>query len=501
MIDTRLPALLLAIALPLAHAVLLTPGEAEEAGERACTARRDGMLECVDLPPPAPPPRNDPSIQPLPPIEYPGEQFPPPVTEAPIRPALDPIPDRLAQDRLTIGWDINFGTTAQYWEIWDNGTLRMRSRDFTSRTVAGGSVEDATPVGSSRVVSVQSGVYTLEALDEGRHELLIRLCNTDRAGKPACTDLEAQTWVEEAQMDDGAADPELPTGRPSVPELAWLPQVSTGEPIELAWNVWWGTPGRYWQVLNDGRVQYESTTFTESGAYSQAGRITLAGLPRGVHPLSVRLCNQLQCAQSAVVDVEVLLPPEGEPRPRVTVAPATPDSVLLSWSLPQAQLAGRPQRWQLFDALADEALAEPLGNLRSDVRTCQQTDPATPGVATASYCGETRVPLHAGLAALRVRVCHNDEDCLTSEVVSLRPEATPAPRQPQRTAPAALPAQAASEVPEAQGAIPAPRSAPAPVAPGSTRPPQPRGRFVLPDEVLDSLLDERELSAPQGGKR
>ncbi|GAA5785794.1 chitinase N-terminal domain-containing protein [Chitiniphilus shinanonensis] len=499
----RTLAVLAMFSLPPAYAVLLTPSEAQQQGDRACTPLDNGMLDCVDIAPPAPGPSNDPSIEALPPIEYPGEQFPPPTTEAPIKPSLDPIPEKLPGNRLIIGWDIGFGTTAQYWEVWDNGELRMRSRNFTSRRLADGSVEGAERVNEQQIVSVQSGVYTLDNLAEGRHDIEIRLCNVDRDGKPQCTPLTASTWVG-PQGGSTDEDDDLPTGQPSAPQLDWLPQVNTGEPVELAWNVWWGKPGRYWQVLDGDRVLYESTSFREVTPNSQSAGMTLAGLPKGVHELSVKLCNQLQCARSDKVRLEVLLPPAGDVKPLVTVSRGTPDSVLLAWSLPQAQADGRPDGWRLLDAASDDPLAEPLGNLRSDVRVCQKTDPAAPGVSVASYCGDLRLPQQvattygSSTSNVRVSVCRKDE-CVASDTVSLLPgqahiEPVPAPAAPRTTGNTRPTTVAAPVVEPDDTPAPAPTPTPTPA-------PAPRGRFVLPDEVLDSLLDERELSTPTPSRR
>ncbi|TJZ76187.1 chitinase N-terminal domain-containing protein [Chitiniphilus eburneus] len=492
----RTIAALIAVSLPLAHAVLLTPSEAQQQGDRACTPLDNGMLDCVDIAPPAPGPANDPSIEPLPPIEYPGEQFPPPTTEAPIKPALDPIPEKLTGNRLIIGWDIGFGTTAQYWEVWDNGELRMRSRNFTTRRLAGSSVEGAEQMTETQVISVQSGVYTLTNLPEGRHDIEIRLCNTDRNGDPACTPLKASTWV--GAQHAGADDDEQLTGQPSAPQLDWLPQVSTGEPVELAWNVWWGKPGRYWQVLDGDQVLYESTAFKEVTPNSQSAGMTLAGLPKGVHNLSVKLCNQLECARSEPARLEVLLPPEGTVKPLITLNRGTPDSVLLAWALPQAQAEGRPDSWRLLDAVTDDPLPEPLGNLRSDVRVCQRTDAANPGVTTASYCGDLRLPmqvatLNGSTSSVRVAVCRKEE-CVESDVVSLLPDQPaiePVPASASSVSRGAPRTASSTTAPAAEIDTPTPTPVP----------PAPRGRFVLPDEVLDSLLDERELSAPKPSRR
>lgn len=454
-----------------AFGVLMTPSEAEKTGDMACTPLPSGMLDCVPIAAPKPGPSNDPAIQPLPAIQYPGEQFPPPTAEAPILPALDPVPPQLKSNRLIIGWDIGFGTPAQWWEIWDNGNRIVRTSQFTQRRMDQGGAEGAERVGEVQLVAIQSGVYTLTDLAEGRHELEIRLCNAGLNGKPLCTPIKASTWVGQGTSGDE------PSGPPSAPELEWLPQITTGEAIELAWNVWWGTPGSYWQVYDGDRRLFESTSFTDSTPNSQSGRMILASLPQGLHGLTVKLCSKLECTPSQPARVEVLLPPQGEVVPIVTVKSSTPDTVLLQWSVPQAALSAMPERWSLRDP-ADAV----IGETRSDVRSCQKNDPKLAGVSVASYCGETRLALVEQTEPVRVEVCVKDL-CSKSDAVDLLTAIQPAMAKP--TAVPATPSSTATDTP------------PSTNAPQETT----RGRFVVPDAALDQLLDEATLTSGTRNRR
>ncbi|GGP24278.1 chitinase N-terminal domain-containing protein [Silvimonas amylolytica] len=401
--------------LAIAHATLMTQQEAASSGNRACKPAGGGMVDCIDVETPPAAPANDPSIQPLPAMQYPGESIPAPSVEPPIKPALDDVPAALPGNQLTLGWDINFGTTAQYWEIWDNGELRVRTQSFTQRTLL------TSKDSAAKAVSVQSGVYTLADLAPGRHEIQIRLCNTGTKNEPVCTLLNANTWVGGAKGD----------GKPSAPEIEWLPAVTTGEPVKITWHLWWGTPGHYWQVVDDKKVLFESTAFGEDESNSQMGETTLTGLAPGKHNLSVRLCTKLACTPSEVYALEVVGTQLSGIVPQLALGGSTADSYILAWSLPVAAAPNAPLRWQLFDA--DSKIA--FGDIQKHTVQCQQgvEESAQTVSATRSYCGRVRilraeVPVH-----MAVQVCFDDDDCRVSQPLAIADAAT----APQPTAPAA----------------------------------------------------------------
>ncbi|WP_028454626.1 chitinase N-terminal domain-containing protein [Chitinilyticum litopenaei] len=432
LLPTVLP-LLLQFALSLsAQAALLTPAEADQLGDRVCKPASNGLLDCMLLDAPVAP-GNDASIVPLPQYEFSGEQFPPPFTDQPNRPTLDPLPPRLPGRSVTIAWDIGYGTAAQYWEIWDNGQLRVRSRQFSQRSLLKNQAEGSEPLAGIDTISVQSGSHTLDGLAEGRHEFDVRLCNTDRNSKPVCTVVTASTWVgEDADGASGAASADGEAsfeGLPSPPEIAWFPQINTGEPFELAWNIWWGKPGSYWQVLLDGKLMHESRSFRESTPHSQSAAMAISGLLPGVHKLTVRLCNQLLCTESQPANLEVLLPPEQGVRPQVSLERGTPDSMILSWSIPQARVKAMPERWRLLDGEGGREIVEPaaLGRWQTGIRNCQVNERQAPAISTVSYCSETRLPVGGLPESLVVEVCRGEE-CLQSTPRAL---ASRAPDKPE----------------------------------------------------------------------
>lgn len=395
---------------PLCAAVLLTPQEASEPGNRICKPVRGGMLlDCIEQPTPTPEPANDPSIQPLPAIKYSGEQYPPPSVEPPIKPALDAIPEKLDSDSLRVGWDINFGTTAQYWEVLDNDVIAVRSQEFTQRTLLVSSKQDV----STRALSVQSGEYTLQRLTPGRHIIEIRLCNTNLDGSPLCTSVSGSTWV---------GGPQEALGTPSTPEIEWLPNVSTGDPVELTWHMWWGVPGHYWQVMDQGRVVYESTTFSENTEHTQTASTTLNNLAAGVHALTVRLCTKLDCADSDVFPLEVMVAGvDPAAVPKLALQGKVADSWVVAWSVPVIAASKQPVRWHWVDADSGQQ----IGPEETKTRLCDAaadeagTKAGAPS-QTRSYCGQTRLLAQSAPVKLSVEVCWATErNCRRSNALSL----------------------------------------------------------------------------------
>ncbi|WP_432720721.1 hypothetical protein R0381_002990 [Jeongeupia wiesaeckerbachi] len=395
-------------AVPAMGGTVLTPDEAYALGDAACTPLKSGLLDCQKIAAPPPPPAQDPTIRPLETMFAPAAQaFPPPQAEAPILPSFDPIPAQLPGDTVTIGWDIGFGTPASWWEVLDNDDLRLKSRNFVQRPLGvaplGENIttsEGMIVQGGMQSVAVQSGVYRLGPLTPGRHLIEVRLCNPDVDGKPLCNGKTFETWV-------GAQGEQA--GVPDKPQLDWVPPITTGEPITVGWNVWWGQPGNYWQLLDGQQLLLESHEFTETAERSQSAQTVLKGLSAGKHTLQVRLCNALQCATSDPAPVEVLLAPEAPIKPVLALLPLDKNQWLLRWSLPRSTQVVKPTDWQLLDADAQTVLLH-----ERTLRNCQVSGDTQQTVT--SYCGETRIAQTALPKQLLVRVC-TGQRCVDSDTV------------------------------------------------------------------------------------
>ncbi len=92
---------------------------------------------------------------------------------------------------------------------------------------------------------------------------------------------------------------------PAKPTLAWqetnltLQNGSVNIPIQ--WNMWWGTNGNQWQLLQNGTVVH-TATLTPNGQNAQSGNKTVAITTAGSYEYVVALCNvqgaERSCSQS-----------------------------------------------------------------------------------------------------------------------------------------------------------------------------------------------------------
>ncbi|MEJ8855451.1 chitinase N-terminal domain-containing protein [Variovorax robiniae] len=389
--------------------IRVTRDEAEQAADVACQPDESGLLACTPVPLPPPPVANDPSIQPLPGIPLSPESFSNTTINRPNTPGFDPIPATSDTGSVDIGWDLNYGIPVQYWEIWDNGQLRYRGRQFTQRAIASNSGLEG-PSFSVRTLAMQSGVYTLK-LVPGRHELMINLCSTGTGNEPLCARYDAVTWV-------GGED----KSSPGKPQIESMPSVNTGGPLEVRWNLWWGQPGQYWQLLDNDAVVVESRRFAPSDRAVQSGVIRIESPSAQAHDLRINLCSANQCVASDSTRVTVLLP---VPRPPTILlqSSVTPQGEwLVSWRLPYAYDTGPPDSWQLRNPASDTVLVA-----KQTVSQCPAVSSQDEETAVAGYCGDALLPTANAPTSAMVRVCAGTQ-CFDSPSLALVRRATNRPR-------------------------------------------------------------------------
>ncbi|WP_410498366.1 chitinase N-terminal domain-containing protein [Chitinibacter sp. S2-10] len=353
--------------------LLLSASEAASREQLACQPTEIlGVLECEQLPAPAAPVGNAPEIKAPEYVANSGDDIGAQATEAPMLPVLDPLPSRMQVGPLTVAWDIWFGTSALWWEVWDNEQLRYRGSDFSRRIkdAAVGVVSTSTQSDGAEIEnvgvenqqqSVQSGVFQIAKIKPGEHQFAIRLCN-GTLESPVCTEARASLWVD-AGNDNAENGDTVGTQTPGAPALAWIPQVTTDGKVTVAWNLWWGQTGTHWEVLNHGKVIHRSDKFSEATETSQAGQVEVP-LPNGEHQISVRLCSALKCSSSDTLKIDAMLGPDLSPaKPQLAVytpedvdlgGDILPSQILLSWKTTEPGIV--PDRWLLIDSTSREVL-------------------------------------------------------------------------------------------------------------------------------------------------
>ncbi|MEJ8820560.1 chitinase N-terminal domain-containing protein [Variovorax humicola] len=318
-------------------------------------------------------------------------------------PSFDAIPPTLPGDSLEIGWDLNYGLPVTDWEVWDNGQLRYRGRQFTVRPIAPPPSALEGPAFSAAVMSMQSGQYQLRALSPGRHELDINLCIVSDRSERLCVKHEAVTWV------GGQQD----VATPGKPQVDWLPSVITGEPLELRWNLWWGGLGQYWRLLDNDRAIFESRKFAASDRAIQAGSVRIDSPSLNAHSLRVELCNAISCSQSAPTVVNVVAAAAQAPAVTLHASMTAQSEWLIRWRLPHVAGTSPPDRWRLRNPASGQALLEKQG-----VSQCPAVSSDDQAEVFSGYCGSALLPLSNAPLSATVQVCAGAQ-CLESAALVL----------------------------------------------------------------------------------
>ncbi|QLI83078.1 hypothetical protein HZU75_16985 [Chitinibacter fontanus] len=385
--------------------ILISASDAARREQLACQPTTIlGVLECEQVALPAPAPGNAPEIKPAEYVPNAGPEIPAQQVELPMLPVIDAIPARVKAGKLVLAWDIWFGTAGQWWEVWDQEQLRYRGRDFTRRIKAASPDTPAELLVDGGLQAVQSGVFTMNKLPAGEHQFVIKLCNGTLEA-PVCNEARISTWAD-ATQDEA----EQEQGVPDAPSLAWIPQVTTEGKVTVAWNLWWGKTGQYWEVLNGKKVVYRTDKFTEQTDQSQSGQVEIP-LVNGPHELSVRLCRRNACTSSERLKVDAMLGPDLTPA-KPSLALYTPDDpdlgegllpsqILLSWKTELPGIA--PDRWLLIDQATREVL---------------YSQPLKADCGNGVWCGSWQGVPVTRPASWRVKLCQAKK-CTDSDVIEV----------------------------------------------------------------------------------
>ncbi|WP_196137213.1 glycoside hydrolase family 19 protein [Aliikangiella sp. G2MR2-5] len=96
---------------------------------------------------------------------------------------------------------------------------------------------------------------------------------------------------------------------PQAPSIAWMPtQYEAPAKFTITWNMWWGTNGNHWRLIQNGKVVH-SASLTPNGQSAQTASFQLSDLSEGSYAFAVSLCNlegkDEACANSANKTIQV----------------------------------------------------------------------------------------------------------------------------------------------------------------------------------------------------
>ena len=108
--------------------------------------------------------------------------------------------------------------------------------------------------------------------------------------------------LKESSTPESSTDSKLP----GQPNIAWMQSTFTeDEPIDVAWNMWWGHNGDQWHLLNNDAVVYTGQLVQNPKPSAQSGKHRLT-LDPGSHELVVQLCDQNLCTRSDAKMITVI---------------------------------------------------------------------------------------------------------------------------------------------------------------------------------------------------
>jgi len=298
--------------------------------------------------------------------------------------------------KIDLVWTLDYGVTGTSWELFDNGT---KIHTGTLTPVSG---------------NTQTASVSLPALAEGAHAFVVKLCNA--AG---CSAGSAAVSVVA-----GANPNEVP----DVPEISYIPTVSSGQAIPVTWNIYWikGTGGTRWEALIDGKSALKSSSFTINAGNKQQGTGAVPNdVADGDHVLTIKLCStpdDSKCSQAQANFKVGNGQPAPAPLPTIPVmtAPVAGDissngefSIQWNWHADKG-VAGTA--WQVSDTF----------NGTTTVVLPRSTQFVTNTPTSQSGTGTVK-NLANGAHVLMAQLCNAANACTNSAVVNVTVEKPPAP--------------------------------------------------------------------------
>ncbi|WP_028449022.1 chitinase N-terminal domain-containing protein [Chitinibacter tainanensis] len=251
-------------------------------------------------------------------------------------------------------------------------------------------------------------------------------------------------YAPEFVANSGPSIPEQQVEAPMLPVLDALPARLKNGPLTIAWDIWFGTAGQWWEVWDNDVLRYRGRDFSrrtrdnappvqgervqvtelaEARLESvQSGVFQLAKLTPGEHQFRIKLCNGTLEAPLCT-EVRAATWVEAGEEPGAVAEAGPPDAPALAW-IPQITTDGVVTvAWNLWwgnPGTHWEVLNGSKVVYRSDKFT-ENND--------RSQAGQVNLPLANGVHELSVRLCRRTL-CAGSEKIRveamLGPELLPA---------------------------------------------------------------------------
>ncbi|MEO3865168.1 glycosyl hydrolase family 18 protein [Rheinheimera fenheensis] len=217
--------------------------------------------------------------------------------------------------QVPLRWDMWWGSNGNKWYLHKNDSVVYEAA--------------LTPNGQN----AQSGSTSLTFNQPGSYQLQVSLCDVS-GGNQQCAQSGITTItvtgagsgepdpVEPDPVDPDPIDPDpvdpvepdpVNPAAPAKPTFAWSENsvsLNNGSAnLNLAWNMWWGNNGNFWQLKQNGSVVH-SASLSSATPSAQSGSTNVSFTSTGSYNFVVSLCQQssdaLLCTDSDVKTISVV---------------------------------------------------------------------------------------------------------------------------------------------------------------------------------------------------
>ncbi len=214
----------------------------------------------------------------------------------PAKPVISWLPDTVTSSDVSIQWDMWLGENANNWTLFANSEQKCTAQLTVNESEA------------------QSGACDITLLN-GSYELMVEICNDS-----GCTQSDSKiisiSNSDSTTVDNNEEDSSTPSENNALskPTIAWLaPSIELTEEsvsVDITWNMWWGSNGNHWSLLQNGESVYSATVSYQATNDAQTAMTQVSLNSIGDYTFQIELCNTLEgndvCTLSDVVTINVL---------------------------------------------------------------------------------------------------------------------------------------------------------------------------------------------------